>query len=90
MEDDQGRISVIMESLADKWPSTFVARTDVPKFTGGLISEKYIANLDSRKKGPDGRFRSGRKICYPVRNLCDWLKARSSVVEKKTIRVGAK
>ena len=90
MGPNQDTISAIMESLADKWPSTFVARSDVPKFTGGLISEKYIANLDSRGEGPDGRFRSGRKICYPVSNMCNWLISRSQIVKKQTMRVGAK
>jgi len=71
----------LLEALAAKWPSSFVARTDVGKFSGGLISPKYIANLDSRGVGPSGRFQSGRKICYPVQTLLFWLLERSKPVE---------
>lgn len=36
-----------LKQLKEKWPSSVVSRTEIRKFTGGLISEKYIANLDS-------------------------------------------
>jgi hypothetical protein len=70
-----------LKSMADKWPSSVVARTEVPTFTGGSLSEKYIANLDSLGKGPDGRFRIGRKICYPVNSLIAWLESRATLVD---------
>lgn len=80
--DHQVTVPNLLESLAARWPSAWVARTDVRAFTGGLVSEKYLANLDSQGKGPEGRFRSGRKICYPVTGLLDWLQARSEIVTK--------
>ena len=63
--------------MADKWPSPFVARQEVERFTGGIVSQKYIANLDCQSKGPKGRIRVGRKIAYPVKNFIEWLEARS-------------
>jgi len=63
--------------MADKWPSPFVARQEVERFTGGIVSQKYIANLDSQHKGPKGRIRVGRKIAYPVKNFIEWLESRS-------------
>jgi len=74
----------IFQEMADKWPSAFVARTEVERFTGGIISEKYLANLDSAGKGPAGRVRIGRKIAYPVREFIAWLESRSTVPATKT------
>lgn len=62
--------------MADRWPSEVVARTEIRQFTGGALTERYCANLDSAKKGIKGRFRIGRKICYPVSNVIDFLENR--------------
>lgn len=70
----------IFEEMLENWPSPVVARTEIEIFTGGLMTEKYQANLDSAGKGPAGRIRCGRKIGYPVRPYVEWLKARSSAV----------
>jgi hypothetical protein len=74
----------IFQEMADRWKSPIVARTKIEAFTGGVMSEKYIANLDSAGKGPAGRVRMGRKIAYPVDLLCDWLEGRSSAVKPRT------
>jgi hypothetical protein len=68
------------KELADRWPSAWVARQEVDRFTGGIISEKYIANLDSRGMGIQDRVRCGRKICYKVDSLISWLESRSKSV----------
>jgi hypothetical protein len=68
----------IFDEMADKWPSMLVARTEIEKFTGGMLSSKYCANLDSLSIGCPGRVRVGRKIGYPVENLVAWMRERSS------------
>ena len=68
------------KELADRWPSAWVSRQQIGTFTGGTISEKYAANLDSRGLGPKGRIRVGRKIAYPVTSLIEWLENRSEAV----------
>lgn len=73
-------MDTIFSELASKWPSAFVARTEAEKFSGGMIKEKYLANLDSAGKGPSGRVRCGRKIIYPVKNFIEWLEERSEVI----------
>jgi hypothetical protein len=66
----------IFQEMADKWPSAIVARTEIAKFSGGLISAKYAANLDSlRQFAP--RITIGRKVGYPVASLVAWLRTRS-------------
>jgi len=76
-------METLFAELASKWPSAFVARTEIEKFTGGLISEKYCANLDSVGKGCAGRIRCGRKIVYPVAEFVLWLENRSEVIPNR-------
>ncbi len=78
------------QAMAEKWPSGIVSRAEVPRFTGGLISEKYIANLDSVGKGCPGRFRIGRKIAYSITEMIAWLEARSTPVPERHPKVGEK
>ena len=72
----------VLERLAEKWPSPFVARQEIKIFSGGIISEKYIANLDSQGAGPPGRIRCGRKVAYPVNELIEWLERRTVSLDR--------
>lgn len=67
------------ENMKEKW-GPFIARTEIRKATGGAISEKRIANLDSAGEGPAGRFRIGKKVCYPTDALIEWLEGRAEVL----------
>lgn len=67
---------VDLSSLAANWPSSYVARGLIREFTGGGLSPKRLANLDSLGEGPDGAVRCGRKVMYPVKNLVRWLEKR--------------
>lgn len=69
----------VFDQMADSWGSEIVARTQIEKFTGGMISSKYMANLDSQGLGPEERVKIGRKTGYPVASsLIPWLRERSS------------
>lgn len=61
--------------MADRWPSTIVARSEVSRFSGGVLTPGTMANLDSQKLGPK-KIRVGRKIAYPVDALIDWIQTR--------------
>jgi hypothetical protein len=63
--------------LAARWPSPLVAREKVSEFSGGIVTPKTLANLDSIGEGPKGRIICGRKIAYPVDQLVTWLESRS-------------
>ncbi|MBW2365774.1 MAG: hypothetical protein JRF25_12120 [Deltaproteobacteria bacterium] len=71
---------VDFSSLASRWPSTFVARQHVGRFSGGILDPKYMANLDCQGKGIKNRIRIGRKIAYPVKDLIKFLESRSEIV----------
>jgi hypothetical protein len=79
--------AINLSSLADKWPSSFVAREEVDRFSGGMITAKYMANLDCAGTGPEGRVRIGRKIAYPVESVIRWLEERATVVKDKRQQV---
>ena len=65
-----------LQFLKKHWASGIVARTMVSEFSGGILTEKYLANLDSIGEGPK-RGRIGRKIFYKVDDLIAWMEARS-------------
>ena len=66
-----------LSEMRNKWPSIFCARQQISTFTGGAMSEKYLANLDCQGKGPKGRSKIGRKVVYRVNDLIEWLESRS-------------
>ena len=80
---ENSTITNLCNKMAASWPSPIVARTEIEKFTGGLISEKYQSNLDSAGKGPNGRIRIGRKVAYTVTDYLTWLKDRSEEIPRK-------
>ncbi len=55
----------------------YVPRSQVDKFSGGILHPKTLANLDSQGEGPE-RVRYGRKIYYPVEKLAHWAQRRAS------------
>lgn len=73
--------SSAFREMADRWPSTVVARREVPRFTGGSMSAGHLANEDSRGTGPRNRFRIGKVVAYPVVDLVEWLEQKTKRVE---------
>ena len=67
-----------IDAMADKWPSTICARGAISEFTGGAYSAKFLANEDCAKRGPQGKILIGGQVCYPVADLIEWLKNRTS------------
>jgi hypothetical protein len=66
-----------LEKLAEKWPSTVVARSQISKFSGGLVAPGTCANLDSLGVGIPGACRIGRQVAYPVEAVINWLISRA-------------
>lgn len=55
-----------------------LTRHDIATHFGSLISPRYLANLDSAKKGPR-RTRIGRKVVYMREDFVDWLETRITI-----------
>ena len=68
--------------LADSWPSAYVARQEIKKFSGGIITPKTLANLDCKGVGPEGRFRVGRKVVYHVDLFIKWFDGRATNINE--------
>jgi hypothetical protein len=68
-----------LSEMANRWPSSIVARENVREFTGGVLNPKTLANLDSQGVGPKGRFTIGRKVVYNVCDLLTFLESRAKV-----------
>lgn len=72
-----------LEELKSKWPSSVVARSEIGRFTGGLIGPRTMANIDCRGVGPANRIRMGdRTIGYPLKDLISWMAVRIKQVEE--------
>lgn len=71
------------QNLADKWPSAWVERNQLGKFSGGLIHPRTMRNCDSQGIGIPDRVRVGRKIAYPVKSVIEWLERRADYESKK-------
>ncbi len=76
---NEKRIS--FEDMARAWGCPYVAREELKRFSGGLLSPRYAANLDAAGRGIEGRIRCGRKILYPAASVCRFLESRSQIVE---------
>ena len=62
------------EKLKQSWPSPIVARQQVAKFTGGMLSARTLANIDSdRSRNGPQRIKWGRIAAYDRDSLIDWL-----------------
>ncbi len=68
-----------LSKLIEKWPSAYVVRSEVARFTGGMIQPGTLANLDSKGLGPEGKIRIARKVAYEVHSLVRWLERRNPV-----------
>lgn len=66
--------------LKDHWCAPIVSRDQIENFTGGALNRRTLANLDSMGEGPANRFKVGRKVCYPVEAVCEWLASRAAGV----------
>ncbi len=58
--------------LLNKLPPV-VARKDVARQLGGVVSMKTLANADSLGKGPLGAYLVGRSVVYPSDSLVRWI-----------------
>jgi hypothetical protein len=68
----------IFDKLESSWPSPVVARSEVGRFSGGLLNPKTLANRDSLGEGPKERVRVGRKIGYTAHSLAEWMRSQAN------------
>lgn len=59
------------EKLRQELPHSF-SRRDIPRFFGGALHVRTLANLESQGKGPK-KYTSGRKVIYLRDEFLEWL-----------------
>lgn len=60
-----------------------IARREVGRMLGGLVSSKTLANHDCRGTGPRVRIETPMGVAYPTDFLLEWIEARGLHVRKK-------
>lgn len=65
-----------LDKLKEKWPSPFVRRVDLEKFSCGLIKCSSMRTLDCEGTGIKGKMTINSKVAYPVDEVIAWLKNR--------------
>ena len=66
-------MSDIYDKMAEAWDAPCVARTDVRRFSGGAVTGKTLANLESKGLGPEKmKFRG--KTLYETQKLVAWMR----------------
>lgn len=63
-----------------------IARSEVPRLLGGLVSAGTLANADSAGQGPAGRFYLGKRAAYGREELLDWLRERLTAAKKAPVK----
>lgn len=80
---------MISESLFSRLSAELppvIARSEVPRLLGGLVSSGTLANADSAGQGPAGRFYMGKRAAYGRDELLDWLRERLTASKKAPIK----
>ena len=78
MEKKPVSLAPDFQLMAKAWDGgPYVPRSQVGKFSGGMLHPRTMANWDSLGVGPP-RTRFKRKVFYPVDGLVKWLEQRHS------------
>ena len=75
-QDQTTTLSEILETISQAAPP-LLTRIEVQKITGGAISVKSLANLDSEQRGIQPRLKIGSKVAYPRGAVIEFLKSRA-------------
>lgn len=70
----------LLAILADELPPV-IARKDVERFLGGIVTRKTLANADARGQGPQDAYAVGRSVVYRRESLLEYL-GRSFTVQR--------
>jgi hypothetical protein len=76
---NEGGKDVLKRELMDTCPP-IIARGEVGKITGGLLTPRTLANLDSLGRGPKGKVAMGKiRVGYLREPFVDWFCERLTV-----------
>jgi hypothetical protein len=67
----------IFDELVEKWGCPIVARSEVGRFSGGLLNPRTMANRDVHGQVP-GKIIIGNRVVYNTKMLAAWMRERST------------
>lgn len=65
-----------LEKLDNDWPSPFVARTEIEKFTQGKYKPSSMKRFDTKNEGINRKIKFKSKIAYLKEDVINWLKGK--------------
>ena len=63
----------VFDQMAERWPAPGFTRPEAPRFTGGMIAAKTLANLHSMGEGPPCQMFRG-KAYYETATFVPWFR----------------
>ena len=72
-------IEKIKTRLYDLYPLGLVSRADIGRATGGILNARTMSNLDTRGEGIEIKLYVGKKLCYPVDSIINFVAAKVKV-----------
>lgn len=69
-------MTIDLEKMAEDWPSPFVARTEIEKFTKGLYKTKSMNVFDGMGTGIKRKILLGSRVAYLKEDVIEWLKQK--------------
>lgn len=67
----------VFDQLVEAWGAPLVARSEVGRFSGGLLHPRTCANYDSLGIGCKGKVTIGQRVAYETVSLAAWMRERS-------------
>lgn len=67
-----------LEALQSELPP-FIARKDIERFLGGIVTTKTMSNMDAQGDGPEVAYAVGRNVVYRREDLLAWFGRRYAV-----------
>ena len=74
-----------LQALSAELPP-YIARSEVERQLGGIVTWKTLANADARGNGPEVAYAVGRKVVYSRQALLDWLAANYAIVRLASLK----
>ena len=71
-QNEIGTLATALDAMLDKLPPV-IARHQVDKFLGGVVSPFTVKNADLAGTGPEIAWRVGNKVAYKTDSLVAWL-----------------
>ena len=63
----------MFECLKEKWKSNIVLRSQLSKFSGGILNPSTMAKLDCKGQGIGKVVKQGQKVAYEIDDVINWL-----------------